>query len=315
MTETLHTDPAMAAHSKAFEDAYQAARVARRTLYSRAVAYAAALVRTQLPEAATLTIDAEERELHEVLDAKGNTLWHAPSSAGHGLTDDITDEANCLLSDTIPFGSLAGAARWKAAPQGLPFRTIALPEALAPRAADHSALAVRQSASQGRAMVRASEESAAVVHATIGPGLDSFAIDGVSHERETRDRIRAAIVNGGYAWPTGRVTVTVESVAARPLGSMHDLAIACAILGAAGHYGPNALTNVAFIGELGLDGRVRPVPDVNEAARSAIASGCTIAFIADDDLSTIDVAGIGIYYVENLHQAVAALQGFDRANS
>lgn len=314
MTETLHTDPETAAHSKAFEDAYQAASVTRRTLYSRAVAYAAHLVRTHLPQAASLTVDTEETELHEVLDAQGNTLWHAPSSAGHGLPDGIADDVKGILSDAMPFGSLADAAGWQAAPQGLPFRAIRLPEA--PQwAVDHWPLAVRQAASQGRAMVRASGESAAVIHATVGPGLDSFSIDGVSHERETLDRIRAAIINGGYDWPTGRVTVTVESVVARPLGSMHDLAIACAILGAAGHYGPNAMANVAFIGELGLDGRVRSVPDVNEAARSAIASGCTIAFIPDDDLSTVDVAGIGIYGVENLSQTVAALQGFAWANS
>jgi hypothetical protein len=175
--------------------------------------------------------------------------------------------------------------------------------------------AERTTPSRGRAKVRAASDSAAVIHATVSPTHHSYIVEGVSHERETRDRTRAAIINGGYDWPAGRVTVTVESVAARPLGSMHDLAIACAILGAAGHYGPNAMANVAFIGELGLDGRVRPVPDVNEAVRSAIASGCTIAFIADDDLTAIDVAGIGIYGVENLHQTVVALQGFDRANS
>ncbi|WP_405893750.1 hypothetical protein OG272_15900 [Streptomyces sp. NBC_00104] len=169
--------------------------------------------------------------------------------------------------------------------------------------------------SQGRAKVRASGESAAVIHATVGPGPNWFTIGGVSYERETMDRIRAAIVNGGYDWPTGRVTVAVETVTGRPLGSTHDLALASAILGAAGHYGPNAMANVAFIGELGLDGRVRPVADVNEAVRSAIANGCTTAFIADDDLSAIDVAGIGIYGVENLGQAVVALQSFDRANS
>lgn len=168
---------------------------------------------------------------------------------------------------------------------------------------------------QGRAMVRVSSESTAVIHATVSSGLDSFSIDGVSHDRETRDRIRAGIFNGGYDWPLGRITVTVETVTGRALGSMHDLAIACAILGAAGLYSPNAMANVAFIGELGLDGSVRPVSDVNEAVRSAIASGCTIVFIPDGDSSTIDVAGIGIYFVENLRQAVVALQSFDALNS
>lgn len=70
--------------------------------------------------------------------------------------------------------------------------------------------------SQGRAKVRASGESAAVIHATVGPGPNWFTISGVSYERETMDRIRAAIINGGYDWPTGRITVTVETVTGRP---------------------------------------------------------------------------------------------------
>ncbi|MGO4425977.1 magnesium chelatase domain-containing protein, partial [Streptomyces sp. MCAF7] len=161
---------------------------------------------------------------------------------------------------------------------------------------------------QGRAMVRASGESAAVVHATVGPGPNWFTISGVSYEREAMDRIRAAIINGGYEWPAGRVTVTVETVTGRPLDSAHDLAIACTILGAAGHYTPNAMTEVAFIGELGLDGRVRPVTDVNEAARSAIAAGCMTVLIPDANMSDFDVPEISVYSVENVDQAVRVLQ-------
>ncbi|MFF5668824.1 magnesium chelatase domain-containing protein [Streptomyces hygroscopicus] len=168
---------------------------------------------------------------------------------------------------------------------------------------------------QGRAMVRAAGDSAAVIHAMVGPGPNWFTISGVSYERETMDRVRAAILNGGYSWPEGRITVTVETVTGRPLDSSHDLAIACAILGADGHYHPDAMTDVALIGELGLDGQVRPVPDVNEAARSAIAAGCTTVLIPDANMSDFDVPGIGIYSVENVDQAVRVLQTFDRANS
>ncbi|PWI04799.1 hypothetical protein DIZ27_43135 [Streptomyces sp. NWU339] len=130
-------------------------------------------------------------------------------------------------------------------------------------------------AGQGRATVRASNEAAVVhVHATISPGLGSFTIDGigVSSERETKDRIRAAVVNSGYGWPMGRVTVTVEKTTGRPAGSAYDLAIACAILGAAGHYGLDALTRTVLIGELGLDGRVRHVDDVPARIRTAQAA-------------------------------------------
>ncbi|MER7477400.1 magnesium chelatase domain-containing protein [Streptomyces sp. NPDC126510] len=174
--------------------------------------------------------------------------------------------------------------------------------------------AEQDTAGQGRAKVSAASESAAVIHATVGPGPNWFTISGTGYERETMDRVRAAILNGGYSWPEGRVTVTVETVVGRPLDSSHDLAIACAILGAAGHYAPDAMTDVAFIGELGLDGQVRPVADVNEAARYAIAAGCTTALIPDANMSDFDTAGIGVYSAENIDQAVRVLQTFDRAN-
>ncbi|MGW3445664.1 magnesium chelatase domain-containing protein [Streptomyces sp. NPDC001076] len=168
---------------------------------------------------------------------------------------------------------------------------------------------------QGRAMVRAAGEAAAVIHATVGPGPNWFTISGVSYERETMDRVRAAILNGGYSWPEGRVTVTVETVTGRPLDSTHDLALACAILGAAGHYHPAAMNEVAFVGELGFDGRVRPVGDINDAAHGAIASGCTTVLVPDANMSDFDTAGIGVYSAENLDQAVKVLQTFDRARS
>lgn len=310
MTDSFTTDPATAAHSTAFEIAYETANAARRSLFSQAAAFAAHLVRQHLPEAATLTIDADAAELHEVLDSHGNPLWHAPSSAGRGLPDSAVDEVDGILRDAIPFGSLPGAARWKKALQGLPYRTVPLPELPTPKKTDRDAL----TPGQGRAQVRAATEAAAVIHATVSPGVDSFTLDGIAHDREARDRVRAATLNGGYSWPLGRITVTVETVTGRPLGSMHDLAIACAILSAAGHYDPTAMNEVAIIGELGLDGRVRAVPDINDAVRTAIAAGCTTALIPDDNMSDIDEPGIGIYSAANVDQAVRILQTFDRAN-
>ncbi|MEU1180619.1 magnesium chelatase domain-containing protein [Streptomyces sp. NPDC005820] len=175
--------------------------------------------------------------------------------------------------------------------------------------------AVQDMPGQGRAQVRAAGASAAVIHATVSPRPNWFTISGVSYERETMDRVRVAILNGGYSWPEGRVTVSVETVVGRPLDATHDLALACAILGAAGHYSPTAMNEVAFVGELGLDGRVRPVADVNDAARAAIASGCTTVLVPDANMSDFDVAGISVYSVDSVDQAVKVLQGFDSARS
>ncbi|WP_330435861.1 hypothetical protein OIC43_37190 [Streptomyces sp. NBC_00825] len=304
MTETPHTEPTAAAHSKAFEDAYQAASVARRTLYSRAVAYAAHLVRTHLPEAAALTVNTEEKELYEVLDAKGNTLWHAPSAAGHGLPDNITDEVDGLLSDAIPFGSLAGAAGWKKAPQGLPFRTIHLPEPPAPEAANHWALAARQTARS----FFPTPDGPVEVHAELTPGENAFTLTGpnLKYSRETRDRIRAAINNAGYKLPDGALTVTASGPFVTPV-TASDLALAVTALAAVFAFAEKALENVAFIGELGLDGRVRPIADINEAVRTAYANGYRAVVVAESDLGNVDVAGIGIYGAEGLRQAVVLL--------
>lgn len=306
MTETLHADPATTAHSKAFEDAYQAASVARRTLYSRAVAYAAHLVRTHLPEAAALTVDTEGKDLHEVLDAKGNTLWHAPSAAGHGLPDNITGEVDGLLGYAISFGSLAGAAGWKIAQQGLPFRTIRLPEVpAAPKAASHRVPAVRRTA---RSFIP-TPEGLAEVQAELAPGENAFTVAGLAPEyaRETRDRIRAAITNAGYRIPDGALTVTASGLLVTPAAAT-DLTLAVTVLAAVGAIdGKVLLEKVAVVGELGLDGRVRPVADINEAVRIAYASGYHAVVVANADLGNVDVAGIGVHGAENLRQALALL--------
>ncbi|KUN37700.1 hypothetical protein AQJ30_15560 [Streptomyces longwoodensis] len=183
--------------------------------------------------------------------------------------------------------------------------------------ADHRGLGVAWPADTriGRAQVRAASDAAAVIHATVSPGLGSFALTGVAHDRETRDRVRAAITNGGCPWPTGRLTVTVETVTGRPLDASHDLAIACAILGAAGHYRPAALDEVAFVGGLGLGGRVRLVADINAAARAAIASGCTTVIVPEANMHEFDVPEVSVYCVATIAETVRLLQTFDRAAS
>ena len=91
--------------------------------------------------------------------------------------------------------------------------------------------------------------------------------------REARDRIRSAIVNSGEAWPARRITVGLSPASLPKRGSAFDLGIAMAILAAAGSVPGAALRGLVLIGELGLDGRVRPVPGVLPAAAAAAAAG------------------------------------------
>src|SRR5665811_2258600 len=87
--------------------------------------------------------------------------------------------------------------------------------------------------------------------------------------REARDRIRSAIVNSGEAWPQRRITVGLSPASLPKRGSGFDLGLAAAIMAAAGVVPADRLSGMVFLGELGLDGRVRPVPGVLPAAAAA----------------------------------------------
>src|ERR1044072_2909194 len=99
------------------------------------------------------------------------------------------------------------------------------------------------------------------VQADLEPGVAAFTLVGLPDKSlvESRDRVRAAGVNSGGGWPQKKLTVGL-SPAAVPKGvSGFDLALACSGLRAAERNHPRELTDLVMIGELGLDGRVRPV--------------------------------------------------------
>ena len=87
--------------------------------------------------------------------------------------------------------------------------------------------------------------------------------------REARDRIRAAIINSGEQWPQRRITVGLSPASLPKRGSGFDIGIAVAILAAAGVVPGASIDGVAFLGELGLDGQVRPVRGVLPAVAGA----------------------------------------------
>jgi len=91
--------------------------------------------------------------------------------------------------------------------------------------------------------------------------------------REARDRIRAAIINSREQWPQRRITVGLSPASLPKRGSGFDLGIALSILAAAGTIPAAAIDGVAFLGELGLDGRLRPVRGVLPAVVAAAGAG------------------------------------------
>lgn len=114
------------------------------------------------------------------------------------------------------------------------------------------------------------------VEADLAAGLPGLALTGLPDTalNEARDRVRAALVNSGESWPNRRITVNLLPATLPKHGSVFDLAIAVVVLAGSGVLPLAPLQGVVLLGELGLDGTVRPVrgvlPSVLAAARAGI---------------------------------------------
>lgn len=105
---------------------------------------------------------------------------------------------------------------------------------------------------------------AVVVEVHASDGVPSFTIVGQPDGacREARDRVRAALLSSGFAWPQRRLTVNLAPASIPKIGAGLDLAIAIGVLVANGQVPQDRVTDRAFLGELGLDGSVRRVPGI-----------------------------------------------------
>ncbi|MER7740016.1 magnesium chelatase domain-containing protein [Streptomyces sp. NPDC096538] len=265
---TIQTEQMTAALSHATEVARQRAFEARTSFHRITLDYAASLLRETLPDAAAVTIDSDDGDLYEVRDADGKALYRAPFTPASPLTDDLADDVSDLFRQVLPLGGLTEAG-WETAAEGLPYLSIPLP-------APDGAPAARPTDSplESRAVTRfATPEGTGTVLARIWPQGSAAVVLGVDHGRETRDRVRAAIHNSGYLWPAGTVHVQVGGDDSRTHGTLTDLAIACAILAAAGQIPKSALERTALTGELDLAGWLRAPAGVDHSVQTAAANG------------------------------------------
>jgi len=140
----------------------------------------------------------------------------------------------------------------------------------------------------------------------------TFALVGLPDKSlvESRDRVRAAIVNSGEPWPQKKLTVGLSPASVPKAGSGFDLAVACAILAADERIAPSAIADLMMIGELGLDGRVRPVRGVLPAVLAAAEAGYRHVVVPERTTAEAalvpDVAVLG---VRSLRQLIAVLNG------
>jgi magnesium chelatase family protein len=138
------------------------------------------------------------------------------------------------------------------------------------------------------------------VEVDICSGLPQVNVVGLADTavRESVERVRAAVQNGGLKFPLDRITVNLAPADMRKEGSSFDLAIAAGILCASGQWRPDRLENTLLIGELALNGEVRPVPGVLpmvECARQAGLRRVVVPYAAVNEarlIEGIEVEGI-----------------------
>ncbi|WP_299533310.1 YifB family Mg chelatase-like AAA ATPase [uncultured Streptomyces sp.] len=148
------------------------------------------------------------------------------------------------------------------------------------------------------------------VQADLEPGVAAFTLVGLPDKSlvESRDRVRAAVVNSGAEWPQKKLTVGLSPASVPKSGSGFDLAVACAVLGAAERIDPAAIADVVMIGELGLDGRVRPVRGVLPAVLAAAEAGYRHVVVPERTAGEAAlVPGVSVLGVRSLRQLIAVL--------
>ncbi len=113
------------------------------------------------------------------------------------------------------------------------------------------------------------------VEVHVGSGLPAFSLVGLPDAavRESRERVRAALVSSGFKFPQQRITANLAPADLRKAGPGFDLAIAAALLAASGQLSPEHLERVALAGELALDGAIRPIPGTLAMAEAASRRG------------------------------------------
>jgi magnesium chelatase family protein len=148
------------------------------------------------------------------------------------------------------------------------------------------------------------------VQADLEPGVAAFTLVGLPDKSltESRDRVRAAVVNSGASWPSKKLTVGLSPASVPKAGSGFDLAVACAVLGAAERIDPRVLADIVMIGELGLDGRVRPVRGILPAVLAAADAGYEQVVVPESAATEAAlVPGVSVLGIRSLRQLIAVL--------
>ncbi|MBW2283896.1 MAG: YifB family Mg chelatase-like AAA ATPase [Deltaproteobacteria bacterium] len=153
------------------------------------------------------------------------------------------------------------------------------------------------------------------VEVDISRGLPAFATVGLPEGavRESKERVKAAVKNSGYHFPSDRITVNLAPADIKKEGAAFDLPMALGILAATSLIPATACSRYLFLGELALDGLIRPVRGVLPMAIAARDLGFEGIFLPEENAPEAAVVdGIPIYPVTTLSQVVGVLTGFSK---
>jgi magnesium chelatase family protein len=149
------------------------------------------------------------------------------------------------------------------------------------------------------------------VEADIGAGLPRTVLVGLPDSAlyQARDRCKAAVSNSGQEWPISLLTINLSPATLPKAGSHYDLAIVAAVLAAQRIFRADRLRRTVLLGELGLDGRVRPVRGVLPATLAAQQAGFTRIVVPLRQAGEAKlVAGIEVFGIASISQLVAFLR-------
>ena len=149
------------------------------------------------------------------------------------------------------------------------------------------------------------------VQVHVSTGLPSYTFVGLPDTavREARDRVRAALLSSGLSWPQRRVTVNLAPSGIRKSGPGLDLPFALGLMTASEELPAGVLDNVGVLGELGLDGSLRPVPGVLAMVDALRRSGAIAVIVpADNATEAALVGGIRVLPARSLAEARDALK-------
>ena len=149
------------------------------------------------------------------------------------------------------------------------------------------------------------------VESDLSAGLPAFDVVGLPDAavKEARERIRSAIKNSGYKFPVSRITINLAPAGTKKSGTLYDLPMLVGILAAMKSI-PAPDRDCAFLGELSLEGKVRPVNGVLSMALAARRCGVRRLFVPAENAPEATLAeGLEVYPVESVRQLADHLTG------